>query len=150
MTPPNLTNPPSRLGPKQMHTKQVRRSSRQRCAKTKTNQKTNQKTKVQDRWFYETVPALTVPALTDPALTEPALTDPVLTVPACTVPACTVPALTLTVPGAIDDDEEEDWELYYPPWAIHKHPGAWEYYKLESTQEKLRQESLVRCSKIIS
>ena len=112
MTPPNLTNPPSRLGPKQMHTKQVRRSSRQRCAKTKTNQKTNQKTKVQDRWFYETVPALndpalTDPALTDPALTEPALTDPVLTVPACTVPACTVPActvpaLTLTVPAAID------------------------------------------------
>ena len=122
-----------------MHTKQVMRSSRQRCAKTKTNQKTNQKTKVQDRWFYETVPALTVPALTDPALTEPALTDPVLTVPACTVPACTVPActvpaLTLTVPAAID----EDWELYYPYWEIHKHPGAWEYYKLESTQEKLR------------
>ena len=128
-----------------MHTKEVRRSSRQRCAKTKTNQKTNQKTKVQERWFYETVPALT-----DPALTEPALTDPVLTVPACTVPACTVPALTLTVPGCFDDDDEEDWELYYPPWAIHKHPGAWEYYKLESTQEKLRQESLVRCSKIIS
>ena len=145
MTPPNLTNPPSRLGPKQMHTKQVRRSSRQRCAKTKTNQKTNQKTKVQERWFYETVPALTVPALT-----EPALTDPVLTVPACTVPACTVSALTLTVPGCYDDDDEEDWELYYPPWAIHMHPGAWEYYKLESTQEKLRQESLVRCSKLIS
>ena len=137
-----------------MQTK-LRRSSRQRRAKTKTNQKTNQKTKAQDRWFYEAVPALTVPALTDPALTEPALTVPaltvpVLTVPACTVPACTVPALTLTVPGAFDDDEEEDWKLYYPPWAIHKHPGAWEYYKLESTQEKLRQESLVRCSKIIS
>ena len=143
MTPPNLTNPPSRLGPKQMHTKQGRRSSRQRCAKKKTNQKTNQKTKVQDRWFYETVPALNDPALTDPALTEPALTDPVLTVPACTVPACTVPACTvpalnLTVPAAID----EDWELYYPYWEIHKHPGAWDYYKLWSTQEKLRQRVL--------
>ncbi len=77
--------------------------------------------------------ALTDPALTDPALTVPALTVPACAVPACTVPACTVPALTLTVP-AID----EDWELYYPPWDIHKHPGAWEYYKLESTQEKLR------------
>ena len=113
-----------------MHTKQVMRSSRQRCAKTKTYQKTNQKTKVRDRWFYETVPALTVPALTDPALTEPALTDPVLTVPACTVPACTVPActvpaLTLTVPAAID----EDLELYYPPWDIPKHPG---YYNIIS------------------
>ncbi len=138
MTSPNLTNPPSRLGPKQMHTKKVRRSSRQRCAKTKTNQKTNQKTKVQDRWFYETVPALTVPALTDPALTEPALTDPVLTVPACTVPACTVPAFTLTVPGAIDDEEEEDWELYYPPWAIHKHPGAWEQARVNTGKLKLQ------------
>ena len=129
MTPPNLTNPPSRLGPKQMHTKQVRRSSRQRCAKTKTNQstkanqKTNQKTKVQDRWFYETVPALTDPALTDPGLTVPALTVPALTVPA----------------PAIDDAIDEDWELYYPIWEIHKHPGAWDYFKLDSTQEALRQ-----------
>ncbi len=90
---------------------------------------------MQDRWFYETVPALTVPALTDPALTVPALTVPALTVPALTVPACTVPALTLSVlVPAID----EDWELYYPPWDIHKHPGAWEYYKLQSKQEKLR------------
>ena len=96
-------SPPSRLGPKQMHTKQGRRSSRQRCAKTKTNQKTNQKTKVQDRWFYETVPALTVPA------------------------------------PAIDDAIDEDWELYYPIWEIHKHPGAWDYFKLDSTQETLRQ-----------
>ena len=91
-----------------MHTKQVRRSSRQRCAKTKTNQKTNQKTKVQDRWFYETVPALTVPALTDPVL---------------------------------DDAIDEDWELFYPCWELHKHPGAWHYYKLDSTQEALRQAS---------
>ncbi len=122
-----------------MHTKQVRRSSRQRRAKTKTNQKTNQKTKAQDRWFYEAVPALTVPALTDPALTDPVLTVPACTVPACTVPPCTVTALTLTVPAAID----EDWELFYPPWDIHKHPGAWEYYKLDSTQEKLRQRMVV-------
>ena len=130
MTPPNFTNPPSRFT-KQMHTKQGRRSSRLRCAKTKTNQKTNQKTKVQGRWFYETVPALTVPAFTDRALTVPALT-----VPACTVPACTVPAFTLTVPAI---DEDWDWELYYPPWDIHMHPGAWDYFKLESTQEALRE-----------
>ncbi len=135
MTPPNLTHPPSRLGPKQMHTKQGRRSNRQRCAKTKTNQKTNQKTKVQDRWFYETVPALTDPALTDPALTDPALTDPALT-----VPALTVPALTDHAP-AIDDAIDEDWEVYYPIWEIHKHPGAWDYFKLDSTQEALRQAS---------
>ena len=132
-----------------MHTKQgmktfCRRSSRQRCAKTKTNSKTYQKTKVQDRWFYETVPALTGPAMTvpalpdpalpDPALPDPALTVPTLTVPALTVPACTVPALTSTEP-----EIDEDWELYYPLWEIHKHPGAWDYYKLDSTQKLLRQ-----------
>ncbi len=79
---------------------------------------------MQDRWFYETVPALTDPALTDPALTDPALTDPGLTVPALTVPALTVPAPT------IDDAIDEDWELYYPIWEIHKHPGAWDYFNV--------------------
>ncbi len=104
---------------KQGINKTCRRPSRQKCAKT------NQNTKVQDRWFYETVPAMTVPALTVSALAVPALTVPALTVPAMTVPAMTKPY-------------DEDLKLYYPPWSIHLHPGMWEYYRLESTQEKLR------------
>ncbi len=100
------------------------------------------KRKVKDRWFYETVPALTVPALL--------LND------AC--PVSDALPLFPRAPLLMDDDArsaaqaqgdeemtetmtkpcDEDWELYYPPWSIHLHPGRWEYYQMESTQEKLR------------